>query len=478
MTRPLVLLITVMVIATMRPAAVGQHVHGPSDLQIVPLGLAPGPPVLVNVSTRPRTVEVTITASAERLTFQPGQSAIAYAYNARVPGPVLEAREGDRVIVHFRNRLPEPTTIHWHGLHIPVSSDGSPFALVAAGGSRDYVFTLQRGSAGTYWYHPHPHGRTGAQIARGLYGAFIVRAPDDPLPAGLREQVLVLADNRFTADGAIHFPSPDSEAGRIDEVNGREGDLIFVNGAIRPAIQIRSGEVQRWRIINASAARIYRLAIPGMRLVQVGTDGGLFERPVELNEILLANSERVEVLVRGSDPPGTTRVLQALPYDRYVPQTRPADWAQPRDLLTLQYVESPAVEAVAIPDRLRVVPSIDVAQASVKRVISFSQGMINGRTMDLDRVDIRAKLGATEIWDIENIVGMDHPFHLHGFQFQVVDRNGIPEPFRAWKDTVNVPKHETVRIVVRFTDFPGKWMYHCHILDHEDMGMMGVLLVN
>ena len=121
--------------------------------------------------------------------------------------------------------------------------------------------------------------------------------------------------------------------------------------------------------------------------------------------------------------------------------------------------------------------ALDPKRATATRIVSFSQGLINGRTMDMARVDVRARLGATEIWKIENLVGMDHPFHLHGFQFQVLDRNGVPEPFPSWKDTVNVPKHETVRIIVRFDDYPGKWMFHCHILDHEDHGMMGILEV-
>jgi len=478
MDRPALLPIAVGCVLSVTSIVTGQHAHPASPATIVPAGTPPGPAVLVNTSSLPRTVEVTIAAAPERLTLQPGTSSLAYAYNGRVPGPTLEAREGDRVIVHFRNMLPEPTTIHWHGLHIPAASDGSPFALVLPGASRDYVFTLQPGSAGTYWYHPHPHGQTGAQIARGLYGALIVRAPDDPLPSSLREQVLILADNRFGDDGAIDFPAPDSAPGQRDEVNGREGNLLFVNGEIHPTLTIQSGEIQRWRIINASAARVYRLAIPGLTLLHVGSDGGLFERPIEAREIVVANSERVELLVRGTDPPGTTRVLQALPYDRYVPQTRPTDWNMPRDLLTLQYSTAPSVPPVAIPERLRPVPAIDAGKATVTRVISFSQGLINGRTMDLGRVDFRAKLGATEVWQIENLVGMDHPFHLHGFQFQILDRNGVPEAYRSWKDSVNVPKHETVRIVVRFADYPGKWMFHCHILDHEDRGMMGVLLVN
>jgi FtsP/CotA-like multicopper oxidase with cupredoxin domain len=453
-----------------------QHSHSPVVMPAAPAVTPVGPPVLANMSTSPHTVEVTITAAPTRVSLVPDTTTAVYAYNGRIPGPLLEVREGDKVIVHFRNNLPEPTTIHWHGLHIPAISDGSPYYPVAPGRQYDYVFTMQPGSAGTYWYHPHPDHSTGSQIARGLFGAIVVRAANDPLPP-LPEKLLILSDNCFLPDGSIDLSDPHSPQGMVDEVNGREGNVLFVNGEVMPALTIRSGEVQRWRIINASASRVYRLAIPGQTLVHVGNDGGLFERPVEVKEIVIASSERVELLVRGTGVPGSRTTLQTLPYDRYVPQTRPADWNVARDLLSLQYSAEPPVAPIALPAQLRAIPALDPAKATKTRVILFSQGLINNRMMDMNRVDVSARLGATEIWDIENLVGMDHPFHLHGFQFQVLDRNGVPEPFRSWKDTVNVPKHEAVRIIVRYDDFPGKWMFHCHILDHEDHGMMGVLEV-
>ncbi len=434
------------------------------------------PPVLRNESTRPGVVEVTLTASATRLALRNGQITDVFAYNGSSPGPTLELREGDRVIIHFRNDLAEPTTVHWHGIHLPADQDGSPFHPVPAGGRRDFRWTVPRGSAGTYWYHPHLHHRTGHQVAKGLYGAIIVRAPDDPLPRAITERLLVLADQRFRPDGSIDLAEPRSMAARIDAENGREGDVLFVNGQEMPTISIRPGEVQRWRIINAAAARVFRLAIPGQRILHVGSDGGLFERPVEVDELVVANSERVEILVRGGAP-GTRTVLRSLPYDRYIPQTRPRDWDRPRDILTIQTSRAPAAAAVAIPAVLRRVPPLDTARATVRRTVTFGQGMINNRHFDLARVDFTARLGATEIWTVENVVGMDHPFHLHGFQFQVIERNGVPEPFRSWKDAVNVRRQETVRFVVRFDDFPGKWMFHCHILDHEDQGMMGILEV-
>ena len=446
----------------------------------VPVPLPPDfthPPLLKNVATQPGIVEVTITAAVARVMLKPGVTTEVFAYNGTSPGPTLEATEGDRVIVHFRNDLPEPTTVHWHGIHLPASQDGSPFDPVPAGGRRDYTFTIPRGSAGTYWYHPHLHHRTGYQVAKGLVGAIIVRAPDDPLPKSMTERLLILTDQRFRPDGSIDLPDQHSMQGRIDDENGREGDVFFVNGQVMPTLSIRPNEVQRWRIINASAARVFRLSIPKQTFLHVGSDGGLFERPVELSDIVVANSERVELLVRGSGTRGSRTVLQSLPYDRYIPQTRPKDWNRAIDLLAIQVTNGAPVAPVTIPATLRRITPLDTTRVSAHRIVTFSQGMINNRHFDFSRVDFTTKLGATEIWKVENLVGMDHPFHLHGFQFQVLERNGKPEPYLSWKDAVNVRRQETVRFVVRFDDFPGKWMFHCHILNHEDQGMMGILEV-
>jgi len=434
------------------------------------------PPVLVNISKLPRTVEVSITAAITTLSLQPGVTSEVFAYNGTVPGPTLDLREGDHVIVHFRNNLPEPTTVHWHGIHLPFDSDGSPFQPIKPGEAHDYSFTVRPGTAGTYWYHPHPDRRTGFAIGKGLFGAIVVHAADDPLPP-MPEKLIILSDNRFLKDGAIDFPDPYSHHGGLDEENGREGPVLFVNGHVMPTVTIRSGEVQRWRIVNGSAGRIYRIALSGHTFLHVGSDGGLFEKPIEVKEILLTTGERVELLVRGTDPPGTKTVLQNLPYDRYAPQTRPSDWETTRDLLTLQTTNEAPVTPVAIPATLRKIIPLDTTKVTAVRTVVLSQGLINGKTMDMSRVDISTTVGATEIWQIENIVGMDHPFHLHGFQFQVLDRNGVPEPYLSWKDMLNIPKHTSARIIVRYDDYPGKWMFHCHILDHEDHGMMGVLEV-
>jgi FtsP/CotA-like multicopper oxidase with cupredoxin domain len=213
------------------------------------------PPTLRNRSSVPGVVEVELTAAPARLRLKPGGPLVpVYAYNGTIPGPTLDVHEGDSVIIHFHNRLPDPTTLHCHGLHFPADADGSPLYPVAPGQSYDYTFRVPRGWAGTYWYHPHPDRRTTFQVAMGLFGAIIIRAPHDPLAArGIPEKLLILSDNRFNADGTIAFPDPRSIQAEIDLENGREGNVLFVNGQVMPTISIRRGEVQLWRIVNAWA---------------------------------------------------------------------------------------------------------------------------------------------------------------------------------------------------------------------------------
>src|SRR5437868_12030371 len=316
------MLLTVVAMSTALVAPTGtRETVGTSSSDPVAAG-APSkdPPLLVNISKLPRTVEVNLTAAVTTLSLQQGVMSEVFAYNGHVPGPRLDVREGDHVIIHFKNDLPEPTTVHWHGIHLPFESDGSPFHPIKPGESHEYEFTVRPGTAGTYWYHPHPDHRTGFAIGKGLFGAIVVHAADDPLPP-LTEKLLILSDNRFLHDGTIDFPDPASHHGGIDEENGREGPILFVNGQVMPTMSIRSGEIQRWRVVNASAGRIYRIALPGHTFVQVGSDGGLLEAPREVKEILLTTGERVEGLVRGTGAPGSKTVWQNLPYDRYAPQT-------------------------------------------------------------------------------------------------------------------------------------------------------------
>jgi bilirubin oxidase len=254
---------------------------------------------------------------------------------------------------------------------------------------------------------------------------------------------------------------------------GREGNVLFVSGKVDPTVPITNGGMQRWRIVNASNARYYRLHLTRGSFLHVGSDGGLFERPVREDEILLAPAERVEVLV--DSPKDGDAALETLPYDRGGNNPAPG----PLELLRVTATPTLPVETPKVPEVLRVVPALNSDNPDVYRSILLTGGAshvtLDGKAFDMDRVDQAAHLGDTEVWVIGNETDMDHPFHMHGFQFQVVERNGTPEPFRAWKDTVNVPVGGSVTLVVKLSDYPGKRVYHCHILEHEDMGMMAVL---
>jgi hypothetical protein len=226
---------------------------------------------------------------------------------------------------------------------------------------------------------------------------------------GERPKLLVLSDNPSMPMNKNRLPDPRSIAAEVDLENGRgQHPVRERSGGAHHPDRARPG--QRWRIVNATAARVYRLALPGRSLIKVGTDGGLFGAPVEVPEVTLANSGRVELLVRGGGD--TSAALQDLPYDRYMPQTRPADWDSTRTILWVRASRAPSVRPVGIPRVLRPIPALDTTHVATRRVIVMSQGQLDGKRMDMQRIDIRARLNTTEIWTIQNVVGMDHPFHL------------------------------------------------------------------
>jgi len=437
---------------------------------------------LPNTSTTPKVFVATLVAQRASKAMLPGTSTEFWTYNALVPGPLIDVFEGDTVRIRLENRLAQETTVHWHGLPVPPDQDGNPMDPVAPGANRLYEFTLPVGSAGTYWYHPHPHEFTAEQVFRGMAGLFIVRSRTDPVPATIEEKLLVISDLRLAADGTI----PANTA--MDWQNGREGNYVLVNGQYRPVLTINPGQSQRWRILNATNARYLRLALTGHTMTLIGTDGGLLRSPVPgLDEILLAPAERVEVIVTASLSSQASGTLQALPYDRdSMGMMGSASTTIP--LLTLAY-SSASSAAIALPSALNSIADLGVPTATKRLVFSSGMGMggmgggmmrflIDGKTFDPQRIDLTSRVNEVEQWTIENRSSMDHPFHLHGTQFQVVSRtrSGVttPEPFLAWRDTVNIAAFETVVLKV-VQDQLGKRMYHCHILEHESQGMMGVL---
>lgn len=414
-----------------------------------------------------------------------GQNATLWTYNGSFPGPVLRVREGEQVRIRLTNRLSEPTNLHFHGLHIPSDVD-DPFLEVPPGGSTLYEFTVPYGSAGTYWYHPHLHGRVARQLFAGLAGALLVEEPFDASPGlgDAEEHVLVLKDLSLV-DGA---PAPHLP---FDWMNGKEGALRLVNGTLRPVLTPQRSIV-RLRLINASNARYYRVRLDGHVLRLIATDGGLIERPQFFRELLLAPGERAEVLIRlwrrGQFP------LLDLPYDRGalmaghghgMPHSPmgPSSGHQLVGGEILLWLDTTRVsERVSMPMTGAAVERLDQAPIAATRRLVLSEGMmgrflINGRRFDPQRIDIDGQAGTVEVWELENRGGMDHPFHLHAYPFQVLSRNGLTAPFRAWKDVVNLPPGDRVRIAVPLRDFGGRTVFHCHIAEHEDLGMMGVLSV-
>ena len=432
------------------------------------------PPPLPVRRPAPGVVEAELTAMVASVVVA-GRWATLSTYNGCFPGPVLRVREGELVRIAFTNRLDEPTNLHFHGLHISPRVD-NPFLHVAPGQRVEYEWTVPEGAAGTHWYHPHLHGMVARQVFAGLAGAIVVESPIER-ELGLHraeEHLLVLKDLSLAGtEPAPHSP--------FDWMQGKEGDLLLVNGTLNPILVARRA-LLRLRLLNASNARYYRLRLEGHWLHLVATDGGFVETPEARDELLLAPGERAEVLVRLLGP-GVFR-LRALPYDRGSAMMghgghRPGRAAGPVTLAT--FVAPTWLPGGRIPDQLVAVEQLGVPAEPTRRLVLSERMMgrflINGRAFDENRVDIRGRLGDVELWEIENRGGMDHPIHLHTYPFQIVSRNGVPEALRAWKDTVNVRPGERVRLAVALRDVDGRTVFHCHILEHEDLGMMGVLAV-
>jgi bilirubin oxidase len=438
--------------------------------------------VLPNESAEAGQFSGTLAAAPTPTTLIPGNSTAMWLYNGATPGPLLELREGQHVRIHFENRLIQDTTVHWHGLLVPPDQDGNPMDPARPGASHIYEFDVPFGTAGTYWYHPHAHRAVAEQVARGLGAPLIVRADDDPL-AHIPEVTMFVSGLRLDRNAQI---SPDNP---MDWMLGRQGESLLVNGGRRPVHSVQPGTTQRWRILNATSARYFRVALEGHTLTLVGTDGGLLAAPITgLSEILLAPAQRIEVLVTVNPTPNARYRLHALGYASA--QMGMGTYGDD-ELLTLATSAEPPGVPVAIPSSLR--PIADLGSPGTRQRIELSESMgmgmmaggmfrflINGRSFDMNRVDLTTVQGQVELWDIVNNTSMDHPFHIHGTQFHLVSRQAAsivtPAPYLAWIDTVNVPSRQSATIKVRQT-MPGIRMFHCHILEHEDAGMMGVLEV-
>jgi FtsP/CotA-like multicopper oxidase with cupredoxin domain len=443
-------------------------------------------------------LELDLEANSTRIDLG-GKPADLLTYNGQIPAPRLEAKAGDTVRIRFTNNLSQPTNLHYHGLHVtPNGNADNAFLDIPSGESLTYEFTLPKNHpSGTFWYHPHRHKFVAEQVFGGLAGLFVIRGELDEIPElkAAKEEFLVLQD--FALDGKRRIQPPNQRS----MMRGREGKIMTINGQINPNLEIAQGGLLRLRILNASPSRFYRLALKNHPFYLIATDGGAIGAPVELEELLLSPGERAEVLVRGDKESGQYRLLN-LPYDRGGMQMMGMmgdgghmmgggmdmmegdTQTNPQVLATLTYGGS--VSPLPLPQQLITVEelpepkTIRRIELSMEEEMTPGMGMtftFNGKAFDPNRVDTQVRLNTVEDWELVNVDpdGMDHPFHLHINPFQVVSRNGKPELYRAWKDTVLVKGNETVRIRIPFGDFAGKAVYHCHILDHEDLGMMGIV---
>lgn len=429
-----------------------------------------------DLNADPKILEIDLTARLADIEVA-GKRVQAWTYNGGIPGPLIRARVGDRVVVHFKNELPAPTTVHWHGVRVPIEMDGVPGISqpeVQRGESFTYDFVLR--DAGLYWYHPHV--MSAAQVGFGLYGALLVDDPDDQV--GIADQVtLVLSDIGFNTRGELE---PADSGGSAGMVFGREGTYVLVNGKHHPTLHARSGAPQRWRIVNAAKSRFFLLDLEGQPLTVIGGDGGLHEQPVTKDSVLVTPGERVDVIVTPSGAPGSRLTLRALLYNRGYGSV---EYRNDEDLLTLALTGESPIKASPVSGVSRSI--VPPSAAGVTPVtMTFTLPPVDGKRHSEFRINgvpfwkakpFAARLGETQVWTIKNETEWDHPFHLHGYFFMVLDDNGSPVRPLAWKDTVNIPMKTTARLLVTFDERPGEWMIHCHILDHADGGLMGTVRV-
>jgi FtsP/CotA-like multicopper oxidase with cupredoxin domain len=420
-----------------------------------------------------KVVSVELRAAPFEHEFSPGKPSRVAAYSGSLPGPVIRARRGDRLRVTLENALAVPTTLHFHGIRLPNAMDGVPDMTqppVQPGGRFEYEFELP--DAGLYWYHPHYDSL--AALGSGLYGAIVVDDPDEQPDLG-DETVLVLSDVSLDANGTLVAPARDPDS----LFAGSDGNVVLVNGAVQPRLEVPAGRRQRWRILNAARARYFKLGLPGITFLQIGADGGALERPVPVSEPVITPGERLDVLVEFGEAVGTSLELSALPIARGI--ALPESAALP--LMTVVVVPPLSTSSPPLRDLTRHVSPIDLVGAAEVPIDLTLNDHDGGPAMGINGVSgsmsgaVHALVGTSQILNVRNFTPYSHPFHLHGFFFQPLDGNGTPLAPLSAKDTIDVPPLSAVKLGVHYDDRPGMWMFHCHILDHSEAGMMGMLHV-
>lgn len=454
-----------------------------------------------------------LTAQHGETAFYPDQPTATMGLNGNYLGPTLRMHQHDQVHIHVKNDLNEATTLHWHGMDVPAEEDGGPYQVIAPGHDWTAHYTVKN-EAATCWYHSHMMHQTGRQVYHGLAGVLIVddeHHSDLPLPHdyGIDDIPLILQDRLFDSDGQLAYPD------RMDDrMVGMRGDVMVVNGVISPTFIASTGRI-RLRLLNAANARAFTLAFSdGRRFELIATDLGLVEKPLSLDKLVLSPGERAEIVVntQSSQPFTLVNLPVSSTYQAHFgllsDLIRDLD-TQAFDVLTIIPPEENITPPPALPAQLRDIHWLPEQDASYHRLIAMQMGegqgnggkrgggpgarrerggwgggkhRINGRMMDKNFIEASIVSGTIEIWEITNDSPMMHPFHIHKVQFQILDRDGEPpgEDERGYKDTVRVPPFGRVRVIARFGGESNPhipFMFHCHILEHEDHGMMGQFVI-
>ncbi len=402
-----------------------------------------------------------------------GRKAQTWGFNGAYLGPTLRATRGEQVVVNVRNGLDVDTSVHWHGMHLPAAMDGGPHQPVRAGGDWAPTWKVDQPAA-TLWYHPHPHGDTAKHVYRGLAGMFILDedGPDLPNRYGVDDIPVIVQDKRFSGDAL-------NESAPFLSGVGILGPDIVVNGTLAPYLDVTTDKV-RLRLLNGSNARAYNFGFSDNRsFALIGTDGGLLERPARMDRVQLSPGERAEIVVEVR--PGERTVLRSYPPEVGGDILRSRGGSDRLDVLELR----PAAQLEqtrALPEELSKVERMDPATAVVTRKFKLSGHAVNNEQMVMDRIDHVSTVDTNEIWEVFNNDGDFHTFHVHDVQFQVLSVSGAKPPaaLSGWKDTVQVEDGKYYKLIMRFADYSDPftpYMFHCHVLYHEDQGMMGQFVV-
>jgi blue copper oxidase len=453
----------------------------------------PLPQLIDAAANRP----VSLTIAQATHAYRPGQPVSAFGYSAPVLGPVIRVARGQSADFIVENRMDRATTVHWHGLIIPSEVDGGPHNAIAPRALWKPTLRINQPET-TAWFHPHPHGDTARQVYSGLAGMLIVEDGSGariglPRDYGVDDLPLILQDRWFVRGGApVYDPSP------MDIMAGFRGDTVVVNGVVAPLARVPAGLV-RLRLLNGANARLFDLRFSDNRTFHVvASDGGYLAAPVAMRRLLIAPGERYELLVDFSS--GAEVVLETGPDNNFpmMGMMGGAPQLSGAGMMKFEVDRAKPAAVKSLPRELVQVPRLDRSRVAARRqfllndmMMGMMGGMmgggfggrrgfgpamaINGRPFDMERIDVQARIGTTELWHVAR-QSMAHPFHIHGTQFQIVALDGRTPPahLQGWKDTVLVTGE--AEILVPLTQPAARshpFMFHCHILEHEDAGMMG-----